>query len=125
MLKTKDSATFTWMEYRLYGKWRRTCYGNNGYDKTSLGEILPTSFDIGGSSNPVKVVEAMKLLLQDEKVKVVLINIFGGITRCDDVPSVLFRHSIRLRVIYLSLSGSQEPMSISDVIFYATIAVFR
>lgn len=27
----------------------------------------------------------MKLLLQDEKVKVVLINIFGGITRCDDV----------------------------------------
>ena len=46
----------------------------------------PANFlDIGGSSNPVKVVEAMKLLLQDEKVKVVLINIFGGITRCDDV----------------------------------------
>ena len=46
----------------------------------------PANFlDIGGSSNPLKVVEAMKLLLQDEKVKVVLINIFGGITRCDDV----------------------------------------
>lgn len=36
----------------------------------------PANFlDIGGSSNPVKVIKAMKLLLQDEKVKVVLINI--------------------------------------------------
>ena len=39
----------------------------------------PANFlDIGGSSNPVKVIEAMKLLLQDEKVKVVLINISVG-----------------------------------------------
>ena len=33
----------------------------------------------------------MKLLLQDEKVKVVLINIFGGITRCDDVAMGLLQ----------------------------------
>jgi succinyl-CoA synthetase beta subunit len=46
----------------------------------------PANFlDIGGSSNPTKVIEAMKLLLSDKNVKVVLINIFGGITRCDDV----------------------------------------
>jgi len=46
----------------------------------------PANFlDIGGSSNPNKVIEAMKLLLADTSVKVVLINIFGGITRCDDV----------------------------------------
>lgn len=46
----------------------------------------PANFlDIGGSSNPTKVVEAMRLLLSDKEVKVVLINIFGGITRCDDV----------------------------------------
>ena len=46
----------------------------------------PANFlDIGGSSNPKKVAEAMKILLNDPKVKVVLINIFGGITRCDDV----------------------------------------
>ena len=46
----------------------------------------PANFlDIGGSSNPVKVIEAMRLLLDDKKVKVVFINIFGGITRCDDV----------------------------------------
>ena len=46
----------------------------------------PANFlDIGGSSNPVKVIEAMKILLNDSKVKAVFINIFGGITRCDDV----------------------------------------
>lgn len=46
----------------------------------------PANFlDIGGSSDPVKVIEAMKFLLDDENVKVALVNIFGGITRCDDI----------------------------------------
>lgn len=50
----------------------------------------PANFlDIGGSSKPQKVIDAMDLLLKDPKVKVVLINIFGGITRCDDVASGL------------------------------------
>ncbi len=50
----------------------------------------PANFlDIGGSSSPVKVVEAMKLLLSDTNVHAVLINIFGGITRCDDVAKGL------------------------------------
>ena len=46
----------------------------------------PANFlDVGGSSNPKKVVEAFKLILKDPAVKVILINIFGGITRCDDI----------------------------------------
>ncbi|WP_346858620.1 ADP-forming succinate--CoA ligase subunit beta [uncultured Draconibacterium sp.] len=46
----------------------------------------PANFlDIGGSSNPQKVVDAMNILLGDKNVKAVMINIFGGITRCDDV----------------------------------------
>jgi len=46
----------------------------------------PANFlDIGGSSNPQKVIDAMQILLNDKNVKVVMINIFGGITRCDDV----------------------------------------
>ena len=46
----------------------------------------PANFlDIGGSSNPQKVVDAMNILLSDKNVKAVMINIFGGITRCDDV----------------------------------------
>ena len=39
----------------------------------------------GGSSNPEKVVNAFKLILSSGKVKAILINIFGGITRCDDI----------------------------------------
>ncbi len=46
----------------------------------------PANFlDIGGSSNPEKVIEAMNILLSDKNVSAVMINIFGGITRCDDV----------------------------------------
>ncbi|GMU91721.1 MAG: hypothetical protein AMXMBFR4_07790 [Candidatus Hydrogenedentota bacterium] len=46
----------------------------------------PANFlDVGGSSNPKKVVAAFQLILKDPDVKVILINIFGGITRCDDI----------------------------------------
>jgi succinyl-CoA synthetase beta subunit len=46
----------------------------------------PANFlDVGGSSNPDKVVNAFKIILSNPKVKAVLINIFGGITRCDDI----------------------------------------
>jgi succinyl-CoA synthetase beta subunit len=46
----------------------------------------PANFlDVGGSSNPNKVVTAFKAILKDPKVRLILINIFGGITRCDDI----------------------------------------
>ena len=48
----------------------------------------PANFlDVGGSSNPEKVIEAFKLILKDPNVKSILINIFGGITRCDDIAN--------------------------------------
>ena len=63
----------------------------------------PANFlDIGGSSNPVKVIEAMKLLLNDSKVKAVFINIFGGITRCDDVAIGLIQAFDQLQRKYPS-----------------------
>jgi succinyl-CoA synthetase beta subunit len=52
----------------------------------------PANFlDIGGSSNPQKVIDAMNILLRDKNVKAVMINIFGGITRCDDVAKGLIK----------------------------------
>lgn len=52
----------------------------------------PANFlDIGGSSNPQKVIDAMNILLSDTNVKAVMINIFGGITRCDDVARGLIK----------------------------------
>jgi len=48
----------------------------------------PANFlDIGGSSNPQKVVTALKIITSDPNVRAILINIFGGITRCDDVAN--------------------------------------
>jgi len=46
----------------------------------------PANFlDIGGSSNPDKVVKALDLITREPHVRAILFNIFGGITRCDDV----------------------------------------
>lgn len=46
----------------------------------------PANFlDIGGGAGADKVATALKIILHDPNVKAVLINIFGGITRCDDV----------------------------------------
>ncbi|ULB34432.1 MULTISPECIES: ADP-forming succinate--CoA ligase subunit beta [Proteiniphilum] len=72
----------------------------------------PANFlDIGGSSNPTKVIEAMKLLLSDKNVKVVLINIFGGITRCDDVANGLLEAFKQMKnnvPIVIRLTGTNE-----------------
>ena len=72
----------------------------------------PSNFlDIGGSSNPTKVIEAMKLLLSDKDVKVVLINIFGGITRCDDVARGLLEAFEQIKTdipIVIRLTGTNE-----------------
>lgn len=72
----------------------------------------PANFlDIGGSSNPKKVIDAMKLLLSDKQVKVVLINIFGGITRCDDVARGLITAFEEINTtipVVVRLTGTNE-----------------
>jgi succinyl-CoA synthetase beta subunit len=46
----------------------------------------PANFlDIGGGAQADKVTAALRIILSDLKVRAVLINIFGGITRCDEV----------------------------------------
>uniref|UniRef100_A0A7V3V008 Succinate--CoA ligase [ADP-forming] subunit beta n=1 Tax=candidate division WOR-3 bacterium TaxID=2052148 RepID=A0A7V3V008_UNCW3 len=46
----------------------------------------PANFlDVGGSSSPEKMALAMRIILSDPNVKAILVNIFGGITRCDDI----------------------------------------
>ncbi len=46
----------------------------------------PANFlDIGGGAGAEKVLSALRIILRDDRVKAVLINIFGGITRCDEV----------------------------------------
>lgn len=53
-------------------------------DLVKLNGGAPANFlDVGGGTTPEKVAEAFKLILSDDKVKAVLINIFGGIVQCD------------------------------------------
>jgi len=48
-----------------------------------LGGSPANFLDVGGTATKERVVEAFKLILSDTKVKGVLVNIFGGIVRCD------------------------------------------
>jgi succinyl-CoA synthetase beta subunit len=53
-------------------------------DVTNAAGAAPANFlDVGGGATPEKVSSAVKIILSDPKVKRVLVNIFGGILRCD------------------------------------------
>ncbi|MBW3627802.1 MAG: ADP-forming succinate--CoA ligase subunit beta [Gemmatimonadetes bacterium] len=75
----------------------------------------PANFlDIGGSSNPQKVVDALRIITSDPNVKVILFNIFGGITRCDDVANgiVTATQQTQLSIpIVIRLTGTNEELA--------------
>lgn len=75
----------------------------------------PANFlDIGGSSSPEKMKSAMDIILSDKKVRVILINIFGGITRCDDVALGLIQALKSAKVslpIVTRLVGTNEAQA--------------
>jgi succinyl-CoA synthetase beta subunit len=76
----------------------------------------PANFlDIGGSSNPQKVVDALRIITSDPNVKAILFNIFGGITRCDDVANgiVTATKSFTVKVpIVIRLTGTNEKEAV-------------
>ena len=76
----------------------------------------PANFlDIGGSSNPDKVVAALEIITADANVKVILFNIFGGITRCDDVARGIIEAMRRIDIkvpIVIRLTGTNEEVAL-------------
>ena len=72
----------------------------------------PANFlDIGGSSNPQKVVAALEIILSDPNVKAILFNIFGGITRTDDVANGIVAAFAQLKPsvpVVVRLTGTNE-----------------
>ncbi len=59
---------------------------------------MPANFlDVGGSSNPQKVLHALRIICAHSNVRVILINIFGGITRCDDIANGIVMAEKQLR----------------------------
>jgi succinyl-CoA synthetase beta subunit len=75
----------------------------------------PANFlDIGGSSNPEKVVNALRIITEDPNVKAILFNIFGGITRTDDVANgiVTATKANPLKVpLVIRLTGTNEELA--------------
>jgi len=76
----------------------------------------PANFlDIGGSSSPEKVIAALEIITADTAVKSILFNIFGGITRCDDVAKGIVdaTSQIELRVpMTIRLTGTNEDEAV-------------
>ncbi len=81
-------------------------------DMITLFGGKPANFlDVGGSSNPEKVVNAFNLILANPDVKVILVNIFGGITRCDDIAKGILESYNRIDInvpIVVRLCGTNE-----------------
>jgi len=79
---------------------------------TNDGKFM--ALDIGGSSNPEKVVNALRIITEDANVKAILFNIFGGITRTDDVANgiVTATKANPLKVpLVIRLTGTNEELA--------------
>ncbi|MBN2489242.1 MAG: ADP-forming succinate--CoA ligase subunit beta [Planctomycetes bacterium] len=79
-------------------------------DIIKLAGAMPANFlDVGGGTDPGKVASAFRILTSDADVQAVLINIFGGIVRCDRVAAGVIQalQSVRLRVpVVVRLEGT-------------------
>src|SRR5438045_5764530 len=76
----------------------------------------PANFlDIGGSSNPEKVVAALRIITSDASVKTILFNIFGGITRHDDVANgivtAIKQNPLKVPMV-IRLTGTHEDTAV-------------
>jgi succinyl-CoA synthetase beta subunit len=76
----------------------------------------PANFlDIGGSSNPEKVVAALRIITGDRNVKAILFNIFGGITRTDDVANgivtAIKQNPLKVPLV-IRLTGTNEEIAV-------------
>ena len=81
-------------------------------DQNKLFGGAPANFlDVGGSSSPEKVLTALNILRGNPRLKAILINIFGGITRCDDIARgiLIARRQADLRLpLVIRLIGTNQ-----------------
>ena len=79
-------------------------------DMIKLAGGEPANFlDVGGGATPEKIVKAFKLVSSDEKVKVILVNIFAGINRCDWVAEGIVQALQKIKIempLVIRLAGT-------------------
>lgn len=73
----------------------------------------PANFlDVGGGATKERVAEALKIILSDDKVKGILVNIFGGIVRCDLIAEGIIAAVAEVNIsvpIVVRLEGTKAP----------------
>ena len=83
-------------------------------DTIKLFGAEPANFlDVGGGATPEKVTEAFKIMLKNPKVKAILVNIFGGIMKCDTIATgvITARRAVNLQVpLVVRMKGTNEEL---------------
>jgi succinyl-CoA synthetase beta subunit len=83
-------------------------------DTIKLFGAEPANFlDVGGGATPEKVTEAFKIMLKNPKVKAILVNIFGGIMRCDTIATGVITacKAVNLSVpLVVRMKGTNEEL---------------
>lgn len=83
-------------------------------DTIKLFGAEPANFlDVGGGATPEKVTEAFKIMLRNPKVKAILVNIFGGIMRCDTIATGVITacKAVNLSVpLVVRMKGTNEDL---------------
>ncbi len=93
-------------------------------DMIKLAGGEPANFlDVGGGATPEKIVKAFKLISMDTKVKVILVNIFAGINRCDWVAEgivqalskIEIKHPLVIRLAGTNVEKGNEILKKSKI----------
>ncbi len=84
-------------------------------DMIQLAGGKPANFlDVGGTANAQTVEEGFKIIMSDKNVKAILINIFGGIVRCDRVASGIIEAAKKIDLhlpVIVRLEGTNAPIA--------------
>lgn len=83
-------------------------------DTIKLFGAEPANFlDVGGGATPEKVTEAFKIMLKNKKVEAILVNIFGGIMKCDTIATGVITacKAVNLQVpLVVRMKGTNEEL---------------
>ena len=84
-------------------------------DMIQLAGGKPANFlDVGGSASPQTVEEGFKIILSDKNVRAILVNIFGGIVRCDRVAGGIIEAARKIGLhlpVIVRLEGTNAPIA--------------
>jgi succinyl-CoA synthetase beta subunit len=85
------------------------------WTRSSCSAPKPANFlDVGGGATPEKVTEAFKIMLKNKKVEAILVNIFGGIMKCDTIATGVITacKAVNLSVpLVVRMKGTNEELA--------------